>query len=236
MRDRDEIIDELEQIAPPDIAESFDLGKIGLIIEGKRIIQKVCTCLDVTEKVVLEASRRGADLLIAHHTPLWYPLTRIRGDDASLLRLILGLDLNVYVMHTNYDHAEKGVNFCLSNLLGLDSIQRLSLGVVGNCQLTPAEIGTLLGTPIMIWGEVKMVRRLAVVGGSGFDIEVIREAEHAGAEAFLSAELRHSVYRSSPIPLLESTHYGLEAPAMKALAEQSGWTFLDDPPVLSAVL
>lgn len=232
---RDDIIRDLEEFAPPELAEPFDRGRIGLIIEGKSDVEMVCTCLDVTGEVVRQAALCGADLLIAHHTPIWYPLTTIRGHDASLLRAILGLEMNVYVMHTNYDHADNGVNHCLAGLLGLGSVYPLTLGVIGNCHLTPAMIADHLDTPVRIWGSVGEIRRLAVVGGSGFDPDIIREAAAAGAEAFLSAELRHSVARISPIPLIESTHYALEAPAMRILAVRNGWKFIDDPPILSTV-
>lgn len=230
---RDDIIRDLEMSAPPELAEPFDHGKIGLIVEGKQEISRVCTCLDVTTPVIRQAVSLGADLLIAHHTPFWYPLTSIRGTDATLLRELLHAGINVYVMHTNYDHAINGVNHCLAGLLGLGSVKSLSLGLVGDCHLTPSMISDHLGTSLRIWGSIGEIRRLAVVGGSGFDPDLIREAASIGAQAFLSAELKHSVARSSPLPLLESTHYALEAPAMRILAGRFGWTFIDDPPVMS---
>ncbi|HWQ68278.1 MAG TPA: Nif3-like dinuclear metal center hexameric protein [Methanospirillum sp.] len=232
---RNVILAELEAIAPSSLAEPFDEGRIGLIIEGGEEIEIVCTCLDVTREVVMQAIEAGADLLITHHTPIWYPLTRIRGQDAALLRLILGSGLNVYAMHTNYDRAEGGVNHCLAGLLGLGSLQPLSLGVIGGCDLTPMLIADLLHAPLRVYGSIEKIRKLAVVGGSGFDPAVILEAAQAGADAFLSAELKHSVVRQSPIPLLESTHYALEAPAMRILAGRFGWTYLDDPPVVSSI-
>ena len=172
---RDDIIRDLEDFAPPDLAEPFDQGRIGLIIEGKTEIETVCTCLDVTLEVVRQATLLGADLIVAHHTPIWYPLTRIRGFDATLLRIILGAEMNVYVMHTNYDHTDNGVNHCLAGLLGLGSIHTMTLGVIGNCHLTPAMIAGHLGTPLRIWGSIGEIRRLAVVGGSGFDPVIIQE-------------------------------------------------------------
>ena len=231
---RDYIIRDLEGCAPPELAESFDQGRIGLIVEGNPEILGTCTCLDVTFEVVKQAISLGMNLIIAHHTPIWYPLTSIRGPDASLLRELLSHEINVYVMHTNYDRAIGGVNHCLAGLLGFGSVEPLTLGVVGNCHLTPAMIAEHLGTPIRIYGSIDEIRRLAVVGGSGFDPDIIREAASAGAQAFLSAELRHSVIRSSPIPLIESTHYGLESPAMRILAGKMGWKYIDDPPVVTS--
>jgi Uncharacterized conserved protein len=61
------------------------------------------------------------------------------------------------------------------------------------------------------------------------------EARDLGADTFLSAELKHSVARVAPLPCLESTHYALEAPAMKRLAAQKGWQYIDDTPKLRIV-
>lgn len=229
---RVEIIRLLEEFAPPELAESFDSGRIGLIIEGKENISKISTCLDVTPSVVRAAIHNQTDLLIAHHTPIWNPLTSIQGDNARLFSDILGSSLNVYVMHTNWDHAPGGVNDVLADLLGLTNRVPMSLGVVGSCSRNLNEIVRLLSAPLRVWGDVTSIHRLAIAAGSGFDSELINEAKSLGADAFLSAELRHSVYRASPLPLLESTHYALECPAMRVLAENNGWEYIDDPPVL----
>ncbi|HOJ96278.1 MAG TPA: Nif3-like dinuclear metal center hexameric protein [Methanospirillum sp.] len=232
---RDEILGLLTGLAPPELAEPFDAGRIGLIIEGKEHITKICTCLDVTPYVVQKAIEKRTDLLIAHHTPIWTPLTSISGDDARLFSMILRAEMNVYVMHTNWDHVSGGVNDILADLLGLKEREPMTLGLVGSCSGTLEDISRILRAPLRIWGEVSDIHRLAIVAGSGFDSALIREAHSCGADAFLSAELRHSVYRSSPIPLLESTHYALESPAMRVLAEHNGWEYIEDMPVLHSL-
>ena len=57
----------------------------------------------------------------------------------------------------------------------------------------------------------------------------------AGADAFLSAELKHSVARYSPLPCIEATHYALEAPAMRRLALRKNWQYIDDPPKILSI-
>ena len=176
-----------------------------------------------------------ADILIAHHTPIWNPLTSIGGSDARLLSKILSNELNIYVMHTNWDHAIGGVNDILADILGLTDTVSMSLGLVGSVTKNLKEIAEILHAPLRVWGDISNPKRLAIAAGSGFDIEIIKEAEKLGADAYLSAELRHSVYRSSPIPLLESTHYALESPSMRVLAQNNGWDYLDDPPMLHEI-
>jgi putative NIF3 family GTP cyclohydrolase 1 type 2 len=82
---------------------------------------------------------------------------------------------------------------------------------------------------------VDEIRRLAIVAGSGFDPLFIEEAKSLGADAFLSAEMKHSVARAAPLPCIEATHYALEAPAMRRLAARNGWQYIDDPPELHTI-
>jgi putative NIF3 family GTP cyclohydrolase 1 type 2 len=223
----------MEQIAPPVLAEEFDSGKIGLVVEGRREIGRIYCALDATPYVVGEAVRQNADILVVHHTPIFYPVTAVRGPLVPLLRTVLSSGMNIYVMHTNFDHAPGGVNDTLAGLLGLCNTVPMELGLVGDCHITVREIGELLGCPLRIWGRVGTLRRIAVAGGSGFDPALILKAETLGADAFLSAEPKHSVIRESPLPLIEATHYALEAPAMRDLSRRSGWQFIDDPPLMA---
>ncbi|QYZ78311.1 Nif3-like dinuclear metal center hexameric protein [Methanofollis formosanus] len=230
-----DLVARLEEIAPPDLAEEFDEGRIGLIVEGREEIDTVCCALDATPAVAKNAAAMGADLLVVHHTPLWTPVTGVRGQDAKVLAPLLGHGINLYVMHTNFDRAPGGVNDTLAEILGLEETERMSLGVVGRCTLPLAEMVERIGGNVRFWGEAKDPGRLGVVGGSGFDPDLIEEAVALGADAFLSAELKHHVARTAPVPCIESTHYALEAPAMEALALREGWEYIGDAPRLTTL-
>jgi dinuclear metal center YbgI/SA1388 family protein len=224
-------IAEMEWIADPDLAEEFDCGRIGLIVEGRPEIETVCCALDATQSVVDRAAALEADMLVVHHTPLWQPLTAVRGDTMRLLAKVLDVGMNVYVMHTNFDHAPGGVNDTLAAILELENTVPMSLGVVGDCRISLDEIGRRLGHGgLRVWGEIDAIDRLAVIGGSGFDPAFIADAADLGADALLSAELKHSVARAASIPCIEATHYALEAPAMEALSDRMSWHFIPDPP------
>lgn len=226
---------DMERLAPPELAEEFDAGRIGLIVEGAPEFETVCCALDATPAVVREAIRQKAGMLVVHHTPLWAPVTSLTGPLASLMREVLSARMNVWVMHTNYDHAREGVNDALAELLSLKDTVPLTLGLVGTCTIQLAEISRRLGCPLRIWGELVTLNRLAVIAGSGFDPAFLAEAKEQGADAILSAELKHSVMRSAPLPCIEATHYALEAPAMKRLAARSGWHYIDDTPELRTI-
>ena len=228
-----DFIGKMERLAPPELAEDFDTGRIGLVVEGRPEIRVICCALDATPAVVKAAVDLNADMLVVHHTPLWVPVTTLTGRTASLMKEILSAGMNLYVMHTNFDRADEGVNDALAELLSLADRRPLSLGLVGTCPISLEEISRRLGGSIRVWGSPGPVRKLAIVAGSGFDPVYLAEAHRLGADAFLSAEMKHSVARAAPLPCIESTHYALETPAMKRLAVQRGWQYIDDPPLLS---
>ncbi|MDD1669491.1 MAG: Nif3-like dinuclear metal center hexameric protein [Methanomicrobiales archaeon] len=227
---REGIIRELEHLAPPELADEEDAGRIGLIIEGRPEAGEVCTALDVTPRVVARAVEMGAGMLVVHHTPLWEPVTSLTGPLGGLLAPLLANGVNVYVMHTNFDRAPRGINDALAELLTLGNTEPLKMGLIGDCSLDPGELARRLGGPVRLWGRIRRLSRLAVVGGSGFDPDLIYEAAYRGADAFLSAEMKHHVALSAPVPCIEATHYALEAPGMRRLALQMGWQFIEDPP------
>jgi dinuclear metal center YbgI/SA1388 family protein len=224
-------VQEMAAVAPPELAEPYDDGRIGLVLEGTRPADTVVAALDATVRVAGEAVRLGADVLVVHHPPFFAPMTRIEGAPARLLRILVPEGIHVYAMHTNFDRAPGGINDCLADLLGLSEREPMSLGLVGRYSTDADGLAALLG-PLRVYGDVGRIRRLAIVGGSGFDAELIDEAARLGADAFLSSEIRHHVARDAPIPCIESTHYALESPGMRALAARMGWAYIDDPPYL----
>ena len=217
----------LEGIAPPELADEDDRERIGLLVEGGEEVRNVCCCVDVTPKVVQQAILRRSTFLVAHHNPFHDSLSVIRGYDADLIRGLLIANMNLYVMHTNFDRAPEGVNWTLAHLLGLNQVIEMPMGVIGTCTLSLQEIGERLNGPLRIYGEIEESHTLAIVGGSGFQPNLIEFAHRNGADAFLSSELKHHVALRSSLPLLESTHYDLEAPAMRRLAENHSWFFME---------
>ena len=232
---REALIRELERVAPPALAEAEDAGRIGLIIEGRAEAGTVCAALDVTPRVVARAMEAGAGTLLVHHTPLWDPVTSLTGPLAGLLAPLMANRVNLYVMHTNFDRAPEGINAALAEILDLSGTEPLGLGLIGDCRISPEEIARRIGGPVRVWGRIGRLSRLAIIGGSGFDPDLLHEAAYRGADAFLSAEMKHHVAISSPLPCIEASHYALEAPGMRRIASEMGWEFIEDPPEVRSI-
>src|SRR3990170_4324688 len=129
-----ELIPLLESIAPPELADDFDKGRIGLVLDRAADIQKIAVALDPTDHVLKEAARLGANLLITHHTLIFDPVNLISKRLSDTLKLAIDNDISIYTMHTNYDKAEGGVNDVLAEILGLKNIVPLSLGRIGEIE------------------------------------------------------------------------------------------------------
>ncbi|NLM51488.1 MAG: Nif3-like dinuclear metal center hexameric protein [Firmicutes bacterium] len=110
----------LEKLAPKRLAEKWD--NVGLQIGSYQdTVNKVLIALDLTEAVVEEAKKVGADFIITHHPFIFKPLQAIRTDlmPGKLVKEIILAGIGVYAAHTNLDLASGGVNDALAHCLGL---------------------------------------------------------------------------------------------------------------------
>ena len=122
-----DLIDELEIIAPPELADADD--RIGLQVgDPSTEVRMVCVSVDVSVPVVDLAVERGADLLVAHHPLIYTPLTSVAEVDPVGKRLakLVRAKTALYVMHTNYDTVPGGVNDVLASKLGVVGCEPLT--------------------------------------------------------------------------------------------------------------
>lgn len=121
------LIRALEEWAPPALAVERD--PIGLQVgDPGAEVTGVLVTLDVTEEVVDEALRLGANWIVSHHALIYRPLHHLRGDRPAgrLAAKLLKNGINVYVAHTNLDTAAGGVNDVLAEKLGLENAEVLA--------------------------------------------------------------------------------------------------------------
>jgi len=250
---QEELIQLLEQIAPPEIADSFDEGRIGLIIDllytKNREINKIAVALDVTMAVLKKAAAFQADILICHHTPLFHPLTMISETLAKRMKIIFDNNLSVYAMHTNYDHAEGGINTVLADMLGLKDRIMTDFGVIGMIEQTTADVfaknvSDALHAPLVYAGD-NPIQKVMICGGSCFNRHAMTIAREHNVDAFLSSEMKHSdiLRERGDMTVIDAGHYATENPGMRVLAEKlekelagkAEILFIDDDPELKSL-
>ncbi|MDV6377926.1 Nif3-like dinuclear metal center hexameric protein [Sporosarcina sp. GW1-11] len=115
-----QIIEIFEKWSPKRLA--FEGDPVGLHIgQLNRPVEKVLITLDVNEQVIDEAIEQGANLVIAHHPPLFRPLKTIWTDtpQGKMIEKCIKHDIAVYAAHTNLDITEGGVNDMLAERLGV---------------------------------------------------------------------------------------------------------------------
>jgi len=109
-----EILNYLNQWAPPETAEGWD--NVGLLADsGETEVTALMVALDVTPAAVEAAGRAGASLIVSHHPLIFKPLSRLDG----LPYRLAAAGLSVFSAHTNLDKAPGGVNDALAAALGL---------------------------------------------------------------------------------------------------------------------
>lgn len=232
-----DLIPILESIAPPALAEDFDTGRIGLVLDRGADVRKIAAALDPTDHALKEAARLGANLLVTHHTLIFDPVTLISKRLSDTFKIAIDNDISIYTMHTNYDKTEGGVNDILADSLGLRNTKPLAPGRLGEIETMSARefaalVSEKLDTHVQYVGDSE-IRKVMVIGGSGFRREYIDIARENGADALVSGELRHDAIRyAGELCLFDATHYATEAPAMESLCERLPLEsiFIDDKP------
>lgn len=114
-----QIIDVLQTIAPPELAESWD--KTGLHTGDPALaVTRGLLCIDLTESVVAQAVSQKAKLIVAYHPPIFEPLKRLTPTDWKTRALLTCVknDIAIYSPHTSLDAAPDGLNDWLASGLG----------------------------------------------------------------------------------------------------------------------
>ena len=119
------IIETLDRLAPPELALEGDY--VGLQTPCASRIDKILFTLDVNARVVSEAKRRGAGLIVAHHPVIYRKMHKITGTDYTERVIVAAIrsEVGIFVAHTNLDCAPDGVNDVLAQRLELQSVRVL---------------------------------------------------------------------------------------------------------------
>jgi dinuclear metal center YbgI/SA1388 family protein len=119
-----ELLNILNKIAPFSLQESYDNSGIQFA-DLNADITKILLSLDVTQEILNEAIENKANIILAHHPLLFYPLKQITKQKDPLLYQDITHKINLVAFHTNFDLAEKGLNDYVGNLLGIKKIAPL---------------------------------------------------------------------------------------------------------------
>lgn len=198
----------LEEVAPPHLQESYDNS--GLIVgHPEDEVSGVLFCLDSTEEIIMEAVRKGCNMVVAHHPIVFRGLKRLNGfsyvERAVMTAIRKGVA--VYAIHTNLDNVyANGVNSRIAVRLeltktrilhpktGLDAV---GAGIIGELPQAMDANGFLHFLKTRMSVSVvrhtapisRPIRSVAVCGGAGSFL--LGTAKEAAADAFVTADFKY---------------------------------------------
>lgn len=226
----------VEAFAPLCLQESYDNS--GLQIGSPSDpVSGVLVCLTPTEDIVEEARRRGCDLVVSHHPLLFRGLKHIGSATAPerIATRAIRAGINIYSAHTNLDSASYGVSGEMAHALGMTDVRPLrptapgastGLGAIGRMpRPVPAQeflrlTADTFSTHCLRYSASApriVIRTVALCGGAGADL--IYDAARAGADAYVTGDLRYHDFDShgSELLLADIGHYESELGARKLL-------------------
>lgn len=212
----------LYALAPKALAAEWD--NVGLLAgSADREVRSVLVALDITEPVVEEAERMGADLIVSHHPVIFHPVKSITDRDPSgrlLIRLVRS-GTGAVCMHTNLDAAQGGVNDALASALGLQDAAPAAEGGIARIGTLP-EAMALPGFLARVKNALRPnglryvdggrpIRKVAAGGGACGDF--LWEAAALGCDAFVTADLKYNHFLDAGVlglTVIDAGHFPTE--------------------------
>lgn len=121
-----EIIQRIESLAPPTLAEDWDNSgpQTG---NPNAEVNRILVALTPLPEVLDEAEEKNADFILLHHPLIFKPVKNV---DASaypgdLIARAIKTDTAIYAAHTSYDAAPGGVSVALADALGIEAPLRV---------------------------------------------------------------------------------------------------------------
>jgi len=227
-----EIVKILNRLAPEELACEWD--NVGLLVgSSEKDINNIYITVDLTDEILEEAIKFGADMIISHHPLIFNGLKRIT-DENIISRRVLELikhDIVYYAMHTNFDTAPLGMGNVVADKLGLISSEPITdkkeyegmlcgIGRIGMIekQISLAEfienIKESLGIDkVTVYSNQSEcnVKTVAILPGSGRS--QIGTVIAMGADVYVTGDITHHEgidAAAEGLTIIDAGHYGME--------------------------
>ena len=205
-----ELYDYLNEKIPASLSCDWDNDGLMCCPCPDATVKKVLIALDVTVEVVKQAIEGDYDVILSHHPLIVSPLRALKPSDHVARKVIDLVRAGIAVMsfHTRLDAVSGGVNDALAEALDLQNIEIFgengeTIGRVGTLEnpITLAAFAARIkqatgAEAVQVSDAGKPVYRVAVLGGSGSDD--VRAARKAGADTYVSGELKHNYLTDAP--------------------------------------
>ena len=228
-----EILQYLNTIAPFSFAAADD--NIGLLVgNGRTEVSGICCALDITNEVIGEAVKNGANLIISHHPVIFDPLKTVPA--GSPVFNLIRAGISAICIHTNFDVSEGGVNDALLEMLEFKKKEVLEVtkpngigfGAVVDLPFafTPVSLAehckTSLGIENIKYTRLDIeIKRVAVSCGSGLNDTTMKLARAKRCGAIIPGDIKYHYWieaLNTGMILIDAGHYGTEQCAPHRIA------------------
>ncbi len=229
-----EIEEALFQWAPKSLSEEWD--NVGLQCgDPTAQVRTILISLDATANTLAKALDKNADLIVTHHPLIFKPLhcVNLKEYTARLLAGFLRHEISIISMHTNLDSCSGGVNDRLCELLEIEGTRPIlpsqhdtsqGIGRIGRLREPMgkedfiAHVAKRLGLDHLTWaGKISgPISDVAVCSGSGSSL--FPEVTYAKVQAFVTAEVKHSVALQAEaygMIVVDAGHFHTERPVVE---------------------
>lgn len=230
-----DILNLLESVSPASLAEPWDNPGLQVGFPSQKI-GTIFISLDPTPGALERALDVHAQMLLTHHPLIFKPISQIDSQNfpGDVIVRAVKNDVAIVCAHTNLDASKGGINDILADILGLvnveilkentDSKEPAGLGRIGDLK-KPLPLDSVLREisktfhleQMKVAGKKEtLIRRLAVVGGSGGSL--LTEAHRKMADLFLTGDVTHHVALDAEtlgVVLVDGGHFTLENEAFR---------------------
>lgn len=229
-----EMLKFLYTVAPKNLACDFD--NVGLLVGDENTdIKGVLVSLDCFDEVIDRAEDLGANLIVTHHPVIFDGLKSVTAD--SLVYKLIRKKISVISMHTNLDQTDGGVNDALLEAIGLYDVEQVTTNdgfLIRKGYLDGPEdpydfarhLKSALGGGVKFTAGDRDITTVAVCSGSGGDF--IYDAVNCGADAFVTADVKHHIFLEASrlgISLYDAGHFNTEDPIVSVLCRDIAGAF-----------
>ena len=201
----------------------------GILLNTGEEIERAVFSLDLSRAAIERAVVRGAKLIVTHHPAIFFPIANLRADDALGARLLRAIEAGIGVvsMHLNLDCAAGGIDESLAEAVGAQGeihvCERFESGGYGRIytikkqtfsQFAASLLQALNTHRAFLYGaEAEEIGKAASFCGAGVDAGAIAAAKRCGANAIVSADIKHNFIcdaLESGLKVVQLTHYASE--------------------------
>ena len=235
---KSKLIETLEQIAPLSLAESWDNCGMQIDLQPEAI-NKILVCLEMSKDILEEAKMKNADFIVTHHPLYFRGLKKVDCNSVigNYTCELIKNNISVYSSHTSFDKAEKGNNYHLAKLLGLDDLKSFEdistdyIGVYGifNKPITLKalliKLSDVLDIPaeeLRYIGDLSAaIDKIGLCTGAG--VETCAIAQKIGCQVFITGDVKHHDAVDAMemgMNVIDAGHYGTEKIFISNMAAQ----------------